>query len=112
MRIAIIGSRNCANIDINNIIANLPDNCSEIVSGGADGIDNLARKTAEKLNIPMVEFIPEYDLFGKSAPLVRNKKIIDYCDFVLSFWDFKSNGTKYVINECIKANIPVKVISV
>ena len=35
--------------------------------------------------------------------------LIDYADFVLAFWDGKSRGTKYVIDNCKKRKKKVRV---
>lgn len=107
MKIAVIGSRN---LNINDLSVYLPKNTSELVSGGAKGIDSDARAYAEKNNIPIKEFLPDYRRFGKGAPLKRNLQIIEYADEVLAFWDGKSRGTKYVIEQCRKLKVPVTVI--
>jgi hypothetical protein len=44
----------------------------EIVSGGAIGIDRCAKEYAIRNNITLREFLPEYNKFGRSAPLKRN----------------------------------------
>ncbi len=106
MKIAIIGSRNLV---VNNVEKYLPDNITEIVSGGAIGIDRCAREYAKKNNIELTEFLPEYDKYGKKAPLRRNIQIINYADCVIAFWDGKSHGTKYVIDNCKKRNKKVTV---
>ena len=54
-------------------------------------------------------FLPEYDKYGRSAPLKRNLRIIDYADIVLAFWDGSSRGTKFVIDNCKKKNKKVKI---
>ena len=107
MKLAIIGSRN---LNITNLEKFIPDNVSEIVSGGAKGVDTSARAYAIKNNIPLTEFLPEYKKYGRGAPLKRNLQIIEYADSVLAFWDGKSHGTKYVIDNCRKKNTPVKII--
>ncbi len=99
MKIAIIGSRN---INIENLKEYLPENVTEIVSGGAKGIDACAREYAEKNKIPLTEFLPDYRRYGKGAPLKRNIEIIEYADKVIAFWDGKSKGTKFVIDSCEK----------
>ena len=107
MKIAIIGSRN---IEIENFDLYLPQSVSEIVSGGAKGIDTCAKKYAEKNNIKLKEFLPQYDRYGRAAPLKRNVEIIKYADEVLAFWDGTSKGTKYVIEMCKKLGKKVMVI--
>lgn len=107
MRVAVIGSRG---LRVDNLEKYLPKETTEIVSGGARGIDTCAREYAVRNNIKLTEFLPEYERYGRSAPLKRNLLIIDYADYVLAFWDCKSHGTKYVIDNCKKKNKPVRVL--
>lgn len=106
MKVAVIGSRNLSVDDLQNY---LPEGVSEIVSGGARGIDRSARSYAIANNIKLTEFLPDYSMYGRAAPLVRNDSIIEYADLVLAFWDGKSRGTKYVIDRCGRRGIPIKV---
>lgn len=106
MRVAIIGSRS---ITINNLEKYIPKNTSEIVSGGAAGVDKCAEKYAFENNIKFTVFLPDYNKYGKAAPLKRNLDIIDYSDMVLAFWDGKSHGTKHVIKNCKNRLVPIKI---
>lgn len=106
MKIAIIGSRGLKEIDLEKYI---PDNVSEIVSGGAKGVDTMAKNFANSKGIKLTEFLPEYEKYGRVAPLKRNLEIIDYADEVIAFWDGKSRGTKFVIDNSIKKNKKIKV---
>jgi len=106
MKVAIIGSRNLGGIELENF---LPENVTEIVSGGAKGVDTCARQYANANGIKLTEFLPDYKRYGRGAPLKRNLEIIAYADVVLAFWDGESRGTKYVIDNCKKQGIPVKV---
>lgn len=106
MKVAVIGSRNCI---VEKLEEYLPEHTTEIVSGGAKGIDTCAREYALSHGLKLTEFLPEYRRYGKGAPLKRNLKIIEYADFVLAFWDGKSHGTKFVIEHCKKLKIPLQV---
>lgn len=106
MKVAVIGSRG---IILDNLREYLPENTTEIVSGGAKGVDTCAREYALANGIPLTEFKPEYARYGKGAPLKRNISIIEYADMVLAFWDGKSRGTKFVIEACAERGIPVIV---
>ena len=102
MRVAVIGSRT---LHIENLKDYLPDGTTEIVSGGAKGVDADAKEYATQNQIPITEFLPDYQRYGRGAPLKRNIQIIDYADIVLAVWDGKSRGTKFVIDQCKKKNI-------
>lgn len=106
MKVAVIGSRN---LTVDNLENYLPENVTEIVSGGAMGIDKCARNYAVENNLKLTEFLPEYEKYGRRAPLVRNLQIIDYADRVIAFWDGESHGTKFVIENCKRLNKSVMV---
>ena len=106
MKLAIIGSRS---LETNNLQAYIPEGTTEIISGGAKGIDSCARDFAIANKIKYTEFSPDYKRYGKAAPIIRNKSIADYADEVLAFWDEKSKGTKSVIDYCTKNNIVIRI---
>ncbi|MBQ8600263.1 MAG: DUF2493 domain-containing protein [Clostridia bacterium] len=106
MKVAVIGSRNLEVADLGKY---LPEETDEIVSGGAKGIDTCARRYAQEHGIKLTEFLPEYNRFGRGAPLKRNITIVEYSDLVLAFWDGQSRGTKFVIDHCKKTDKPVKI---
>lgn len=110
MKVAVIGSRNCGNLSIDKVVSEIPEETSAIISGGAAGVDSLAREAAKILNIPLTEFLPNYALFGKSAPLVRNSQIVNEADMVLAFWDYKSNGTRNALIKALKKNKKIKIV--
>ena len=106
MKVAVIGSRG---LQVNDLGKYLPDEVTEIISGGARGVDTSAREYALSHGLKLTEYLPEYDKYGRGAPLKRNITIIKNADLVLAFWDGSSKGTKYVIENCKKRNIPVQV---
>ncbi|MBE6681354.1 MAG: DUF2493 domain-containing protein [Ruminococcaceae bacterium] len=97
MRVAVVGSRS---LKIENIKEYLPKNTTEIISGGAKGIDTCVASYAKNAGIVLTEIKPDYNRYKRGAPLVRNKEIVRLAEFVLIFWDGKSKGTEFVINEC------------
>lgn len=97
MKVAVIGSRSLCIDDLSEYI---PSDCTEIISGGAKGIDSCAAEYAISHSLILTEILPDYNSYGKAAPIVRNKKIVDLADLVISFWDGRSKGTLSVINYC------------
>lgn len=110
LKVAVVGSRNCSDETYDLILKELPSNCSEIISGGAIGVDTLAKKAAESLSLKYICYEPDYKKYGKVAPILRNDEIADNSNLVLAFWDGKSKGTQNIILHCIKNNIPFKII--
>ena len=95
MKVAVIGSRG---LTISNLGDYLPCDNTEIISGGAKGVDTCARDYSLSHGIKITEYLPEYEKYGRAAPLKRNITIIQNADLVLAFWDGKSKGTKFVID--------------
>ncbi len=106
MKVAIIGSRT---LQIASFASFLPKETNEIISGGARGIDRCARAYALKHHIPYVEFLPEYDRYGKQAPLLRNREIVHRADVILAFWDGQSRGTKSTLQYAKKQGKAVQI---
>ncbi len=107
MKLAIIGSRN---LTITNLADYIPPETTEIVSGGAMGIDTCAREYARSHGLPLTEFLPDYARYKRGAPLKRNEQIIAYADRVLVFWDGKSKGTLHSINLCRHAEKTMEIV--
>ncbi len=108
MKIAVVGSRNLSVTEMQ--LKNHLSNATEIVSGGAKGIDACARVYANHNHIKFTEFLPDYSRYGRAAPIVRNKKIVDYADQIIVFWDGSSKGTLSVIRYAEKIQRPCHVI--
>ena len=106
MKLAIIGTRTLV---IENLEKHIPKEVTEIVSGGARGVDRQAADFAKTHGIKLTEFLPDYARFGKGAPLKRNVQIAEYADAVLAFWDGKSKGTLFTIELFQKLNKKVEV---
>ncbi len=106
MKVAVIGSRSIMSYPLEEII---PADTTEIISGGARGVDSLAREYAQQHDIPLTEIHPDYARYSRGAPLRRNLEIIARADLVIALWDGKSSGTAQVIAECRKQGKPVIV---
>ncbi len=106
MKIAVVGSRSITELDL----APYLSDCDEIVSGGARGVDACAAEYARANEIKLTEFLPEYERYGRAAPIIRNRQIVDYADKIIAFWDGSSKGTLSVIQYAKKAGKACEVI--
>ncbi|MBQ9759958.1 MAG: hypothetical protein IJW16_01265 [Clostridia bacterium] len=106
MKIAVIGSRSIVVTDIGKYIAD----GEEIVSGGAVGVDSCAAEYAKENGIKLTEFLPQYERYGRAAPIVRNREIVDYADKVIAFWNGSSKGTLSVIKYAKKVGKPCEIV--
>ncbi len=82
MRVAVVGSRTISEIELS---CYLPKETTEIISGGAKGVDTIAALYAQEHKIRLTVFLPEYQ-------------------------KFESAGTRHVIDLCEKTKTPYSVI--
>jgi len=108
MKLLIAGSRSISSFDLSKYV---PKNVELILSGGASGVDSLAEQYADKHNISKLVIRPDYKTYGKAAPLIRNKRMIELCDEVLVIWDGHSRGTKFTIDYSTKIGRRVTVVN-
>lgn len=107
MKLAVVGSRGINAIPLEKYVTEEVD---EIVSGGAVGVDTCAADFAKANGLKLTVFLPEYHIYGRSAPIKRNKQIVDYADAVIAFWDGSSRGTSWVIEYAKQVNKPCRVL--
>lgn len=121
MKIAVIGSRSIVDKDwvnyhLDKNLFGVYDPLT-VLSGGAKGVDTLAREWAVKSGVDFILFKP-YHLLDNSVMynpryyFVRNKQIVDNADSVVAFLDTSvpSNGTKDVIKYARKRGKPLLII--
>jgi len=95
IKLLIAGSRSIKSFDLEPYIN---DDVELIISGGACGIDRIAEEYADKHKISKLILRPQYELYGKAAPLKRNEKMVDIADRILIIWDGISKGSRYTEN--------------
>ena len=95
MKLLIVGSRSIIDYDLS---AHIPEGVELIISGGAKGIDTLAEQYADAHGIEKLIVRPQYDRFGRAAPIKRNEEMVSLCDTVLAIWDGESRGTRYTLD--------------
>ena len=113
MKLAIVGSREFENYDL--LCAEVAkiretQKIELIVSGGAKGADTLAKKYAALNHIPLMEFLPDYERYGRGAPLQRNTLIVQNANWVLAFVTASSKGTWDTIRKAENAGKRVIIV--
>ncbi len=113
MKLAVVGSRTWNQyLQLENVLCKLYPPPTEIVSGGAAGVDTLASTFAKAYGLPLTVFKPDWKQFGKAAGAIRNQEIVDYCDQLIAFWDGKSKGTVISIHMAAKAGKLLRIVEV
>jgi len=108
MKLLIVGSRTIKKFALEKYI---PKETTMIITGGAEGIDSLAEKYADEKRLSKLVLRPQYNLFGRAAPLKRNEEMVKICDVALIVWDGISKGTEYTIRYADKLGKNVILIT-
>ena len=106
MKVAVIGSRGLSVTDLGRY---LPENTTEIVSGGASGADALAERYARSRGLAFRAFPADWRRWGKLAGPIRNRQMADYGSAAVVYWDGRSRGTADMISSASAAGLRVVV---
>lgn len=110
MRTIIAGSRSITDYKVvESAVVASQFEITEVVSGGAKGVDILGEEYARQNNIPVKKFLPDWKKHGRKAGILRNCEMGDYAEALVAIWDGKSSGTKHMIDYSQKKNLKVYV---
>ncbi len=109
MELLIAGSRSITSFDLS---PHIPADVDLIITGGAKGVDTLAEAYARERGIPTVTVKPVYKKYGRAAPVVRDKEMVDMADAVLVVWDGRSRGSKHTADYACERGKPLTVVTV
>jgi hypothetical protein len=114
VRVVISGSRTINDKDLVwKALDKSKFNITELVSGGAQGVDTLGERWARSKNIPIKVYRPDYSIPNpKYAPLLRNQKMAEYGDALVAIWADGSRGTAHMIGCMEKLHKPMEVTKV
>lgn len=111
MKVVVAGSRSITDyVLVEQAISSSGLVVTEIVSGGARGVDNLGEQYANSNDVNLKIFKADWSRYGKAAGPIRNGQMADYADAAVIVWDGKSSGTKNMIEQMKKRGKPVHVV--
>jgi hypothetical protein len=120
-KLGITGTRSYAGQDyidkmLDYVVENYCDgHVDYLVSGGARGVDSCGEIWAMKRGIAIKQYLPDYEQFGKSAPMIRDVSIAKECDQLVAFPTLprgSSHGTEHTIKAAEKLNKKVWIYPV
>ena len=116
MKLIIAGSRTLSPSP-NEIAQFLVDNgisrlrITEVVSGGANGVDRCGELYAAQFNIPTKLFPADWKTHKKAAGPIRNKQMATYADAALVIMMVGgSKGSMNLVNHMKQLNKPVYIV--
>lgn len=110
MKLIIAGSRDCwiRNDELLDLFNKFGfQEVTEIISGGARGIDSDGEEFAKTYDIPLKIFPADWKKYGLSAGPRRNREMAEYGDVLLLIWDGKSKGSANMKSRMLGLKKPV-----
>lgn len=114
MKLIIAGSRSLDDLGrptgceiIETCLQELNFTPTEIISGMCPaGPDGWAILYARRKELPLIEFEPDWDSYGRQAGPMRNLEMADYGDALLLLWDGESGGSRNMRRHMKSKNKP------
>ena len=115
MIIAVCGSRKFKDYEtVKAVLNQYVPNVTKIITGGAQGADQLAKRYAKENGLALEIIRPDYEKhLARVAPLMRNTIIVEKSQQVVAFYyDKKQGGTLDTVRKAIKAGkVVIEVLS-
>jgi len=111
MKVIIAGSRGITDFSlVERAVNDSGFQITEVVSGGARGVDRLGEQWARKNGVEIRQFLPDWNANGKGAGFIRNDLMVKHSDAAIILWDGKSRGTKHTLARAVTKGIPIHLV--
>jgi hypothetical protein len=108
MRTIIAGSRSINDYSkLEEVIKKCGFVITEVVSGGAAGIDRLGERWANENGVAIKQFLPDWNANGRAAGILRNIEMSEYAEACIVLWDGESRGSKHMHDTAVKKGLTV-----
>jgi hypothetical protein len=113
MKTIIAGSRTVTELaEVSKAVRESGFAVTEVVSGGARGVDALGEEWANQAGVPVKLFPADWKKYGRGAGPIRNSHMAEYSEALIAVWDGKSRGTKDMVAKAQKRGLRVFVYTV
>lgn len=110
MKVIIAGSRTITEMSVlQQAIAAAGFDITEVISGGAKGVDELGNEWARQNKLRYRIFWALWKTHGRAAGPIRNQEMADFADALIAVWDGRSRGTADMIRRAQAKGLPVYV---
>lgn len=112
MKVLVAGSRNVADpATVEKAILESKFDMTAMICGMAPrGVDRMAYEWARKNNVPVEEYPADWDRFGKSAGMRRNRQMVEVAEAAVIVWDGNSPGTENTLKLVKAKGIPYYLV--
>jgi hypothetical protein len=108
MRVILAGSRTITDAaELELAIKNSGFEITEVISGGANGVDTLGIAWANANARPLTIIMAEWDAHGKAAGPIRNSEMAEQADALILVWDGLSHGSGDMLSRAITKGLKV-----
>lgn len=108
MKLIIAGSRGIKEeLALAIISSNIYFKVTEVVSGVCRGVDMAGEHWASDNGIKVTRFPADWDLHGRGAGPIRNRKMAKYADALFIIWDGQSRGSANMIKQAKENNLTI-----
>jgi hypothetical protein len=110
MRTIIAGSRTITDqTEVDEAIKNSGFTITEVLSGGARGVDTLGEAWANAHSIPYSIFLADWQQHEKAAGPIRNSEMAANADALILVWDGASRGSQDMLTKAIARGLKIHV---
>lgn len=100
VRVIIAGSRSISSQEtVERVVKASGFKITEVICGGAPGVDRLGERYARMNKIPVRYFFALWNQYGRRAGIIRNCQMARAADALIAVWDGESPGTKHMLEE-------------
>ncbi len=108
MKVAIVGKKDCRARESQ--LVGLLTNAEELFIDKNCSIGAWAKGYAKTHRIQLTEFFPNYEKYGRAAPLLMNKEMIERADKIIILFDGNAKGSLSAIHYAKRAHKEYEVL--
>jgi hypothetical protein len=83
---------------------------TEVVCGGAAGVDWSGERWAIQHGVPIHKMRADWDRYGRRAGPIRNQLMAEYADGLIAIWDGESTGTSHMVQAMCRQRKPLYLV--
>jgi len=111
VKVVIAGSRDINDHGlVSDIITDSGFDISQVVCGGAYGVDLIGKRWASDRDIAVKMFMADWEKHGKKAGPIRNAEMAHYADAAIIISNNDSKGSKSMINSITETGKPYYIV--